>query len=366
MFNMAIVGTAHMHANEIALYIHEHPEARLTGVVDLPPAEAENTQSRYTRAWNLSNIAKTYGVPVFTDYREMLDQLKPDLSFILCENDRKKEVALACAARGLNFSLEKPMAMTLEESIEIDAAARKAGVDAMVNWPVIWRGYVNQLIHAVREGLCGAPIKLEYLNGHTGPLGKGAKHRGVSDTADEMTDETRARTWWYQERHGGGVFLDILCYGSLYSRWILGSDWQAVTALGMNLATPCCDCADNAAALVRFPGKMAVVGGTWSTPNAFVMTGPAVFCTDGVLYCSRDESGKPCVKAMDIYGKAIPVPAYRQSEELTNMVWNYIHHKKTGAPMHPPTQLGMNLEIMSLLEASIRSAREHREIEAQP
>ena len=29
MFKMAIVGTAHMHANEIALYIHEHPEAEL-------------------------------------------------------------------------------------------------------------------------------------------------------------------------------------------------------------------------------------------------------------------------------------------------------------------------------------------------
>ena len=120
MFKMAIVGTAHMHANEIALYIHEHPEAELVGVADLTPAEPENTQARYTRAWNLKNIADTYGAPVFADYREMLDQLKPDLSFILCENDRKKEAALACAERGLNFCLEKPMAMPLEELIAAD------------------------------------------------------------------------------------------------------------------------------------------------------------------------------------------------------------------------------------------------------
>ena len=75
-------------------------------------------------------------------------------------------------------------------------------------------------------------------------------------------------------------------------------------------------------------------------------------------------AGKPCVKAMDIYGKELPVPAYEQPAELTNMVWNYIHHKKTGAPLHLPAQLPVNLEIIGLLEAAVRSAQEHREIEA--
>ena len=115
---------------------------------------------------------------------------------------------------------------------------------------------------------------------------------------------------------------------------------------------------------MRFPGRMAVLGGTWTTPNAFIMTGPAVFCTDGVLYCSRDAAGKTCVNAMDIYGKELPVPAYEQPAELTNMVWNYIHHKKTGAPLHLPAKLPVNLEIIGLLEAAVRSAQEHREIEA--
>lgn len=365
MFKMAIVGTAHMHANEIALYIHEHPEAELVGVADLVPAEPENTQARYTRAWNLKNIADTYGAPVFEDYREMLDQTRPDLSFILCENDRKKEAAFACAERGLDFCLEKPIAMTLDEAREIMDAAEKARVEAVVNWPVIWRPYVNQMIRTVKSGICGRPIKMEYINGHTGPLGKGAKHRGVSDAAEEMTDETRARTWWYQGKHGGGVFLDILCYGSLYTTWVLGNDWQSVTAMGMNLATPCCDCEDNAAALVRFEDRMAVLGGTWTTPNAIIMTGPAVFCENGVIYCSRDEEGKPCVKAMDIYGKDMPVPAYDQPEEMTNMVCNFIHHKKTGAPIHLPAQMSVNVDIIGLLEASVRSAREHREIGAR-
>ena len=62
---------------------------------------------------------------------------------------------------------------------------------------------------ALDEKLVGEPLKLRYINGHTGPLGKGAKHRGVSENAEEMTDEQRSKTWWHKEKFGGGVYLDI-------------------------------------------------------------------------------------------------------------------------------------------------------------
>ena len=42
---------------------------------------------------------------------------------------------------------------------------------------------------ALDSKLVGEPVKLRYINGHTGPLGKGAMHRGVSDNAEEIADE---------------------------------------------------------------------------------------------------------------------------------------------------------------------------------
>ena len=50
---------------------------------------------------------------------------------------------------GAEFLPGKAYGHDAEEAKEISAAAQKAGVEAMVNWPVIWRGYVNQLIHAL-------------------------------------------------------------------------------------------------------------------------------------------------------------------------------------------------------------------------
>lgn len=364
MFKMVIVGTAHMHCNEIALYIHEHPDAQLCGVADLTPEMPENTNARYTRGWNLNNIVETYGAKAYDDYRVMLDEVKPDLAFVLCENDRKRDVAMACCARKVNFSLEKPMSISYEDAKAIAQAAEEAGVEAMVNWPVIWRPYVNHMMKLLSDRVVGEPIKVEYANGHTGPLGRGARHRGVTDAVEDLSDETRSRTWWYQERHGGGVFLDILCYGCMYTRWILGADWRAVTSMGMNLDTACSDCPDNAAAIARFDHQMSVFGGTWTTPNPFMMTGPAIFCKNGVIYCSRDEAGKPCVKVMDIYGNNVPVEPWQQGEEYNDLVWNYIHHKKTGAPLHLPAQIKTNVEVISLLDASMKSAKNHQEVEA--
>ncbi|MBO5653198.1 MAG: hypothetical protein J6S44_03185, partial [Clostridia bacterium] len=77
-----IVGCAHMHVNEVALYIHDEPSHLLVGVADLPADLPENTEKRYTRAWNKANVAEKYGAPVYEDYLAMLDEVKPDVAYV--------------------------------------------------------------------------------------------------------------------------------------------------------------------------------------------------------------------------------------------------------------------------------------------
>ena len=138
-----IIGFAHMHVNEIALYISEQPDFELVGFADVPPETPELTTARYTRAWNLKNNSEKYKITPHSDYTEMLDELKPDIAFILCENNVKPRIVFECAKRGVNVSIEKPMAMTLEKALEIRNTVKKYDIEAMVNWPVIWRPYIN-------------------------------------------------------------------------------------------------------------------------------------------------------------------------------------------------------------------------------
>ena len=359
MITAVIIGFAHMHVNEIALYIDGQPETKLIGIADLPAKEPEYTEKRYTRAWNLKNVDELSKAPVFDDYKAMLDELHPDYAYILCENYRKPEVALECAKRKVNIIVEKPMAADLAGAEKIAALPEKYGVEVAVNWPVAWRKYLHELKAAEDEKLCGEPIKLRYINGHTGPLGKGAKHRGVSATAEEMTDAERSRIWWYKSDCGGGAFLDILCYGCYFTRWLLGKP-EGISAFGLNLATPYADCEDNTAAIFRFADKMSTAEGSWTIPRVIVPAGPQLLCSDGAIVCEGGADSGQHVEAYDFSGNKLDFKLPELPDSMKNMPWHIAAHRK-GEPLFETLTLDFNLDVMRMLDAAVRSNKTRRE-----
>ncbi len=357
MTRAVIIGTAHMHINEVALYISEQPDFELAGVANVPSDVNDIPPYRYTPKWNLNNVKENYCPVVYDDYEKMLDELKPDMAFVLTENIQKAAVVENVAKRGINVCIEKPIAVSMEEAKKIEASAEKYGVEMVVNWPVLWRPYLHRMKAALDSGIVGKPLKLRYINGHTGPLGKGAKHRGVTENAEEMTDDMRAKTWWHQSSHGGGVFLDIACYGCLFTRWFLGKDAKRVISYGANLNTPYGDTADNFAAVIEYTDKMAVIEGTWTTPRAVIPSGPMVLCTDGVIMCTGGAENAPDVKAFDMYGNEVELPEIELGDEYKNMTWQYANHVNNEAPIHEMLTLKGNMEVMAILDAVIRAAK---------
>ena len=86
MIKAVIIGFAHMHVNEVAEYIKNAEHMELIGIADIPPFAPELTDATYTRTWNLKNNSKKFNMIPYEDYKLMLDELKPDIAFILCEN----------------------------------------------------------------------------------------------------------------------------------------------------------------------------------------------------------------------------------------------------------------------------------------
>ncbi len=360
MIRAVIIGTSHMHVNEVALYINEQPDSELVGIAQVPSGVEEIPAFRYTPAWNLENVKTNYCGNVYDDYRAMLDALKPDIAYVLTENCQKAAVVEEIAKRGINICIEKPIAVDMAEAQKIEACAVKYGIEIVVNWPVMWRPYIHKMKAALDAGIVGKPMKLRYINGHTGPLGKGAKHRGVTAKAEEMTDDVRAKTWWHQLSHGGGVFLDIACYGCFFTRWLLGKGAQKVISYGANLNTPYGDTEDNFAAAIQYTDKMAVIEGTWTTPRVVIPSGPMVLCTDGVIMCTGGAENAPDVKAFDMYGNEVVMPEIDFSDSYRNMPWQYAAHRESGKPVHEMLSLDANMEVMAILDAVIRSAKSER------
>ncbi len=75
---IALLGVSHWH---LPLYLAGLPEGSVVGVSDDSAAIA-------------ARIAAPYGCPVYTDYREMLRETKPDFVFAFAPHHRTKEDSL--------------------------------------------------------------------------------------------------------------------------------------------------------------------------------------------------------------------------------------------------------------------------------
>ena len=353
MIKAVIIGFAHMHVNEIAQYIDACDDFQLIGFADVPLDVPEKADSFYTRAWNIKHNSEKYNLTPHDDYRVMLDELHPDMAFILCDNANKPEIVQECAQRGVHVSIEKPMAVNLDEALKIKAIAEKYDIEAIVNWPLLWRPYLHKQIAILNSGIVGKLIKVFYINGHTGPLGKGARHRGVESTASELTDEQRASTWWYQKDTGGGAFLDIGCYGCLVNQWARpeGTLPVSVCAFSGNYNHPYMDAPDNMAAIVEYSDSYGVIEGGWTVPQPSLPTGPVYCCSDGVIYCNNRE-----VVTMNSCGEILNVPEPLICENLLNLPEHYAYCKKNHLPLHRALTLDFNIDVMRVIDAGLRSA----------
>ena len=68
MLKAVIVGTAHMHVNEVALYLKEQPDFELVGVADVKSGLEEIPALTYTPLWNLQNVKENYCSNIYEDY----------------------------------------------------------------------------------------------------------------------------------------------------------------------------------------------------------------------------------------------------------------------------------------------------------
>ena len=92
----------------------EVPEAKIIAVADDDQAGGAAAAKRF-------NLEKS-----FTDYRAMLDEVKPEVVSIAPRwIDKHYEMAMACAERGIHMYVEKPFCRTLTEADEIIAACER-------------------------------------------------------------------------------------------------------------------------------------------------------------------------------------------------------------------------------------------------
>lgn len=131
---VGVVGVGVMGSNHARVF------AGLPGIQLVGVADPDHKQADF--------VARTLGCAAVADIGALLD-LGVDAITIAAPTHLHRDVALACIERGVHVMVEKPIASTVEEGIEIIDAARRASVTLMV-------GHVerfNPAVEAIKEAI---------------------------------------------------------------------------------------------------------------------------------------------------------------------------------------------------------------------
>lgn len=349
---VVIVGFAHVHINGVAAHFAKNPRLNLCACADIPPLVEELRTAPYTRKWNLDFCSKNFNLKIYDDWKVMLDEEQPDLCVVNSENVFHVIITEECAKRGIGVCIEKPMATSLTDGLKMHRLALTYGTLLMINWPITWNAGMHMVKQLIEDGRVGAIIEIKTRMGHTGPLGPGAQHRGVNETAAPMTEVEKAHTWWHQAACGGGVMADYCCYGSILAYWFAGKPAISVSGMRVNSITTMGDAEDNAALMVRFPDLYAIVEGTWTTYN-HTFSSPIVYGTKGVIVGDY-KTGE--VRFFTNDGKVEKVKNEPLPTRLSDVATAYVHYMDSGEPLHFTCQPEFNLDALAILDAGIKSA----------
>jgi predicted dehydrogenase len=155
MVNIAIVGCGRIATLNVLGYI-EHPDANVIAVCDVDGDKA--------RAFGKQINAQK----VYTDYAQLLAD--PDIHAVelLVPHHLHKDMTVAACRAGKHVSVQKPMALNLQECDEMIAAARENGVLLKVYENFIFYPPYRKAKELIDAGAIGEPvtIRLRMLAGN--------------------------------------------------------------------------------------------------------------------------------------------------------------------------------------------------------
>lgn len=153
MQKIGIVGggiRGHMYAHSLDGF----PGASVEAVCDHSSAVAEATADRF-------------GLRAFTDHHRMLDETDLDAVIVATPDFAHREAAQDAAGRGLHLLVEKPLAMTAEDTRAIAASVREAGVQCMVGFENRWNPAVRHIRELASNGELGSVLTQNILLSNT-------------------------------------------------------------------------------------------------------------------------------------------------------------------------------------------------------
>lgn len=167
-----------------------------------------------------NNIKNMFDIPeenCYLDYKDILAKPKmADIAIIATQDNMHVEPALMAIEKGYNLLLEKPVAQTPEECIQICEAAKKKGVKVLVCHVLRYTPFYKTVKKAVMDGLIGDIMSVMAVEG------VGNTHQSHSYVRGD----------WKSEKESTPMLLAKCCHDLDIIQWIVDKPCQKVSSFG--------------------------------------------------------------------------------------------------------------------------------------
>lgn len=233
----ALIGCGRIAVNHIAAALAENLD--VVGLCDL---EIENIHAMLRKA------GVSTGYPVYSDYRQMLRETKPELVGIATESGKHAQIALDCIEQGCHVIIEKPIALSLQDADAVIAAGNERGVCVSACHQNRFNLSIQMMRQAIEGGRLGRPL---YGTAHI-----------RWNRNEEYYAQAPWRGTWAQD---GGALMNQCIHNIDLLRWMMGDEVTEVFAYTERLTHPYIEAEDMGLALTKFAnGAYGLIEGSTS------------------------------------------------------------------------------------------------------
>ncbi|MBZ5684813.1 MAG: Gfo/Idh/MocA family oxidoreductase [Acidobacteriia bacterium] len=333
---VAIVGLVHGHVHGFLGQYQHRPEIEIVAVVE-PDAKLR------------SAAATRYGfqtAQMFVDLDEMIAKVHPQAVLVYTNTYDHRRVVEICSRHGVHVMMEKPLAVSLEDTLAMQKAAQAGKIHVLVNYETSWYRSNRAAYDLVHDGGLGEVRKVVVHDGHKGPKEIGVEPEFLSWLTDPKLN-------------GGGALFDFGCYGADLMTWLMdGQRPQTVTAVTQQIKPEIYPRVDDEATIVlTYPKAQAIIQASWNWPidrkdmEVYGQTGQVITIKRDHIRVHRTGEDQE----QQLSAKPIPAPYDDELAYLRAVILD-------GAKEDALSSLDTNVTVTEILDAARRSAAEERTV----
>ncbi len=334
---IAVVGLVHDHALGFIPRLQGRTDVQLAGIVETN----EVLIARYSQRFNLnSNL-------FYPSLETLFAKTNVQAVATFTSTFDHERVVESCAAQGVDVMMEKPLATNLKQARAIEAAAKRSGIQIIVNYETSWYPGNQAAYNRVHEQhQIGSIWRIVFHDGHRGPKEIGCSTNFLAWLTDPVLN-------------GGGAINDFGCYGADLATWLMdGQKPLSVFAVAQHLKPDVYpNVEDDATIVLTYPKAVAILQPSWNWPfdrkdmEIYGKTGTVFVPQPNLLRVQTANTPSPI--------EILPPPVAGTYADPVSYLVAVVRKEiePTG-----PASLDVNMIVVEILDAAHESARTGKRI----